>query len=86
MMGWYNDGWSYGWMFAMMLGWTVLIAVAVWAVVALTRRSDRTDRPPTARDLLDRRFAAGEISGQEYVEARRLLSDRTAPDDRPAKA
>ena len=41
MMGWYGDGWSYGWMFAMMLGWVVLIALAVWAVVALTRRSDR---------------------------------------------
>ena len=44
MMGWYDDGWSYGWMFAMMLGWVVLIALAVWAVVALTRRSDRRGR------------------------------------------
>ena len=91
MMGWYDDGWSYGWMFAMMLGWVLLIALAVWAVVALTRRSDRVDAPPTAplptpRQALDGRFAAGEISAQEYLEARRLLDDGAGRVDRSASA
>lgn len=92
MMGWYDDGASYGWMIAMMLGWAVLIAVAVWAVVALTRRSDRAGAgsapppPPTARQVLDGRFAAGEISQQEYIEARRILEGGTLPADRPAPA
>jgi putative membrane protein len=91
MMGWYGNGWSYGWMVVMMLGWAVLIAVAVWAVVALTRRGDRADGraagpAPTARQVLDGRFAAGEISQQEYIDARRLLDDGTRPADRPASA
>ncbi len=89
MMGWYDDGWSYGWMVVMMLGWAVLVAVAVWAVVALTRRDGRAERQapaPTARQVLDGRFAAGEISQQEYIEARRLLGDGTGAADRPAPA
>ena len=90
MMGWYDDGWSYGWMVAMMLGWAALVAMAVWAVVALTRRGDKEGRPaapaPTARQVLDGRFAAGEISQQEYIEARRLLGDGTGAADRPAPA
>ena len=90
MMGWYDDGWSYGWMVVMMLGWAVLVAVAVWAVVALTRRDGRAERQagpaPAARQVLDGRFAAGEISQQEYIEARRLLGDGTGAADRPAPA
>ena len=89
MMGWYDDGWSYGWMFAMMLGWVALIALAVWAVVALTRRSDpaggpASQRPP--RQTLDGRFAAGEISQQEYLEARRLLDDGAGRPERSSSA
>ena len=87
MMGWYGDGWSYGWMFAMMLGWMLLIALAVWAVVALTRRSDRVVAPrPTPRQTLDGRFAAGELSAQEYLEARRLLDNGAGRVDRSASA
>lgn len=37
MMGWYDGyGWS-GWMFVMMLGWPLLLGLAAWAVVVLTR-------------------------------------------------
>jgi uncharacterized membrane protein len=91
MWGWHDGGTPYGWMIAMMLGWAVLIAVAVWAVVALTRRTDRTDGPAAAppqpaRQVLDGRFAAGEISQQEYLAARRLLDDGTVPADRPGSA
>ena len=85
MMGWYNDGWSYGWVIGMMLGWVVLIGLAVWAVVALTRRSDTGSASAaplaaTPRQVLDGRFAAGEISRQEYIEARRLLANATTID------
>lgn len=89
MMNWYDGGWSYGWMVAMMLGWVLLLAVAVWAVVALTRRGDRPDSaaaaPPTARQILDARFAAGEITREEYLEARHLLGGG-APPGRPASS
>lgn len=72
-MGWYHDGWSSGWMVVMMVGWVGLIALAVWAVMALTRREDPPPQTPAARDILDNRFASGEISQTEYVEAKRLL-------------
>ena len=88
MMGSYGDGWSYGWMIAMMLGWAVYVALAVWAVVALTRRSDSTDGPdtPTPRQVLDGRYAAGQITRQEYIGPRRLLEDGDGAgwSDRPA--
>jgi putative membrane protein len=88
MMGWYNDGWSYGWMFAMMLGWTVLIAAAVWAVVALTRTRQSPTAPPSGResavDLLDRRLAAGEITPDEYLAVRSVLEAHTPTSGRAA--
>ena len=90
MMGWYDDGWSYGWMFAMMLGWVALIALAVWAVVALTRRSGPARGPPAPQQppwqTLDGRFAAGEISQQEYLEARQLLDDGAGRPERSSSA
>lgn len=76
MMGWSNQGWN-GWMLAMMLAWPLLVAMAVWAVVALTR-SDRarTDRQ-TPRQILDRRLAAADIDAAPYTHARALLENRS---------
>jgi uncharacterized membrane protein len=37
---------------------------------------------PSARELLDRRFARGEISAEEYEQARAILSPEQG--DRPA--
>ena len=80
MMDWSgNTGWwGFGMMF-MGLFWIALIAVALWAVVRLTRRPDG---PPSSgvespRQILDRRFAAGEIDAQTYAESRRVLEGQS---------
>ena len=76
MMWWQDDGWSAGWVFAMMLGWVALLALGTWAVVALTRGQSTTTTPSgpgKPREILDRRLAAGEITEAEYVRARQLM-------------
>jgi len=57
-------------MWGMFLLWGVLIALAVWGVGRLfprrTQSSGRDERETTARELLSRRYARGEITRQEY--------------------
>ena len=72
MMGWYQDGMGWG-------GWIVMsvVMVAFWALVVFgvvaifrgtgsnTRSADRsTDRDPM--QILEERFARGEIDAEEY--------------------
>ena len=62
------DGWGGGWMWLwgslMMLSWVVIIAAAVWLV---SRSRDGT-RPSRAREILDERYARGELTTDEYRE------------------
>ena len=46
MMGYYGSGWN-GWAVVMMLAWPVLLGLAVWAVVVLTR-DRRSERPASS--------------------------------------
>jgi putative membrane protein len=71
MMGWnYYDGWSFLWMGAVML----LVWGAVIALVAMLVRS-QNHRPEgdQALETLRRRFAAGEITQDEFESRRRAL-------------
>ena len=73
--GWrHMDGWGGGWMWLwgslMMLSWVVIIAAAIWF---LTRRRDGTGTS-RARDILDERYARGDLSTEEYHERRDHLS------------
>ncbi len=66
--GWgHMDGWGGGWMWLwgslMMLSWVAVIAAAIWF---LSRSGSR--RPSRARELLDERYARGELSTEEYRE------------------
>ena len=65
MMGWYPGGWAgagFWGMGVMVLVWGAVIAVAVWALARATRTEQVVGAPvESARALLDRRFAAGEI-------------------------
>ena len=69
--GWgHMDGWGGGWMWLwgtlMMLSWVAIIAAAVWFV---TRSRDTTgDRTSRAREILDERYASGDLSTDEYRE------------------
>ena len=77
MMGW---GMGFG-LLLMIAFWAGLIALGVWLVRGLFPHANQP--PPvaglelSARDILDRRFARGEISPKEYDVMRRVISDKT---------
>jgi putative membrane protein len=65
MWGWDGGG---GW-WAMGLGmvvWLVVVVLAVWLVVRLVGQRPSGGGAESAEELLRRRFASGEIDGEEY--------------------
>ena len=74
--------WGWGWMgmSVMVLAWVAVFALAAWLVSAATRseRRESVSHEP-ARAVLDRRFAAGEISPEEYASMRRQLDHAHTP-------
>lgn len=81
MMNWYGDG--YGWsngggMILMAVIWILIIGLGIWLVTWLTRRDKSVAREETPRQILDRRFAAGEIDAASYAQARRLVEGHSA--------
>lgn len=82
MMGWYGDGWGSGYsMLLMLLLWAVVIGLGIWAVARLTRSNTSQGTLESPRQILDRRLASGEINGQQYAEARRLVENAPPPVD-----
>ncbi|MFF8864768.1 SHOCT domain-containing protein [Streptomyces sp. NPDC015139] len=84
MMYW-NGGWV--WMAFMPLLWIALLVLAVWAVIRLmhaaaggtsSRSRIWADSEPreTPEEILDRRYASGEIDADAYTEARERLIAR----------
>jgi putative membrane protein len=72
-------GWGgWGWMTLMPLVWIALIGVIVWAAVRLTQRPPERAGPrrESPREILDRRFAAGEIDADTYTRARDTLAGK----------
>lgn len=66
--------------------WIALFGLGIWLIVSLVRKStDRPQQPPaatpvvtprageTARDILDRRFAVGELTEEQYLAMRKAL-------------
>lgn len=80
MMGYgYNDGGVWMWVFGglMMIGVVALIGLAVWAVVIATTRGPGIRTAPESspaggrertRQVLDERYARGEMTSEEYTE------------------
>ncbi|WP_149182332.1 hypothetical protein [Streptomyces sp. TRM49041] len=81
-MHWDDNG-SWAWMAFMPLLWIAVIGLVVWAVVRLTQHHPsrgggtyRDETPgETPEDVLDRRFASGEIDADTYSEARKKLAE-----------
>jgi putative membrane protein len=79
MYGPYDGGW---WGFGMMAMSFLFLAAIVVGVIYMVRsfsQGDQTSQRASgsrALDILDERFARGEINQQEYEERRRILSDR----------
>ena len=79
MMDW-ND-YVFGWdaalgMLMMVIVWGGLIALGVWMVARLTRDQQSRPKEESPRQILDRRFASGEMDAEQYADARRILEGR----------
>jgi putative membrane protein len=72
--GYLGVGWMLGGGLMMLLVWLVPIALVAWGVASLRGGQ----RPPaggeTALELLQRRYASGEISQEEFEKRRKVLS------------
>lgn len=75
-MGW---GWDGGWwimMLGMVLFWGAIIFLVVWAVRGSPGwgRGEGHARRETPEEILDRRFAEGDLSAEEYRERREVIT------------
>jgi putative membrane protein len=72
MMWEWHSGWAWFWMGAVMLVFWALVA---WLVVTLVRRADRPRRGSgrDAQEILDERYARGEIEDDEYRHRSELI-------------
>ena len=73
-------GWGFHWI-CMVVFWAAVIGLVVWGVARLAP-SDRRSGGSGARDLLDERYARGDIDEDEYRRRRRQLDDEA---DRPER-
>jgi uncharacterized membrane protein len=67
----YSHHMGWGWGVLMTLGWLILLGL-FFALLLGARRDRRSG--PSARELLDKRLASGEISLEEYRQARAAMS------------
>lgn len=76
-MMWWSDDWSWaGWavMTLTMLGFWALV---IWGVTTLIRGTGGSaGHARNAEDILDERFARGEIDEDEFLQRRELLRGR----------
>ncbi len=74
MMGF---GWGYGWLGMIMIGvfWLVVIVAAVWLIrsVIQSNQGHPDGHNPTAREILDSRYACGEITREQYEQMKEDL-------------
>ena len=78
---WMHGGWGWGWMTLMMIPMLLFWAAVIFGIVWLVR--SMTDRRPEPRtesplEVLDRRFAEGAISVEDYHVHREVLLNGTA--------
>jgi putative membrane protein len=82
MMHWGNfggmgaGGFGFGWIF-MILFWTLLILGVVYLMKQLFGTQRTVSRTETAEDILKMRYASGEISRDEYIEKKSLISQKS---------
>jgi putative membrane protein len=60
---------GFGMLGGMMVFWIVIIVLAVLLVRGIfqTNRRGGTNQPPTARQILEERYARGEINQEQYL-------------------
>lgn len=60
---------GFGMMGGMLIFWIVIVGLAVFLVRGLfqTNQPDQTDRTLSARQILEQRYARGEINQEQYL-------------------
>ena len=84
---WMHGGWGWGWMSLMMvmmvLFWGAVFFGVVWLVRGATQGGSPTSEPPPRQEspieILDRRFAEGDITEEDYRARREVLAGRGEP-------
>lgn len=67
---WHTSGGGFMWIF-----WVVLIVVLLWGFAAVIGRPQRPQpRHSTALEILEQRYAKGEIEREEFEQKRKDLS------------
>ena len=79
MMRWYADGYSVWWIF-MILRMVIGTALVIGGVIFLLRLIKRENpvgyrNYNRALEILDEKFASGEISEEEYLRKKKILKD-----------
>ena len=74
MFGYYGGWMPFIGMAMMFLFWAGIILIAIWGVRAMFPQHTPPALPESPLDVLKRRYAAGEISAEEYEQARKTLS------------
>lgn len=85
MIGYYQHGPGWGGWLMMALGMAAFWGLVVWAVIVIFR-ADPGDRTADDRDphqILDERFARGDIDESEYRERRAILRTGAPTDSVP---
>jgi putative membrane protein len=83
---WMHGGWGWGWMslmmVMMMLFWGGVIFGVVWLIRGAAWGRSAPERPVSTEsptEILDRRFAEGEIDEEDYRARREVLAGRREP-------
>ena len=75
----YHDGWGFFGMHALWWLFWIIILVAFFSVLTPVPRGAARRRGQTPLEILQRRYAAGEISTQEYEERKAKLERDALP-------
>ncbi len=75
---WHMNGWGWGMGLFGLLGMLLIVALVVWLIIATTQGTGtaRGGSRRSAIDLLDERYARGEIDRSDYLERRGDLEQR----------
>ena len=81
MMGWYGGGVGTGMWLFMGLFWLALLLLIVWLLVQLWSPGNRRVQggQDSPEEILDRRFARGEIDEPTYQAQRAVLANTRGP-------
>ncbi len=77
MVPWMMGGFGIGWLAPVV--WIVIVGLIIWIVIALARGAGKSSqtglgKQPSALEILQQRYARGEIGKEEFEQKRKDLS------------